>query len=284
MLYIDENSKVVVCGITGKQGTLHTKLMKEYGTNIVAGVTPGKGGMQNEGIPVYNTVKEAVKNTGANVSIIFVPASFAADSIIESSDAGIELCVCITEGIPVLDMIKVKSYLRDKKMVLLGPNCPGLIVPGKCKVGIMPNDIHTEGKIGVISRSGTLTYEVVKLLKDAGYGESAVIGIGGDPIHGINFIDALEAFNNDDNTECVVLIGEIGGNDEEKAADWIEKNMNKKVVAYIGGKSAPKGKRMGHAGAIVSGNSGTAKSKTEYLKTKNIPVANTLSEILQCLK
>jgi len=279
MNYINSESKVVVSGLTGKQGTLHARLMKEYGTKVVAGVTPGKGGIFHEGIPVFDTVEKAVKETGADVSIIFVPPAFAADSIMESSDAGINLCVCITEGIPVIDMLKVKSYLRDKKMKLLGPNCPGIIVPCESKVGIMPGDIHSRGNIGIVSRSGTLTYEAVKVLHDAGFGQSAVIGIGGDPIHGLGFIDVLDSFNQDESTEAVLMIGEIGGSDEEKAADWYEKNMNKKLIAFIGGKTAPKGKRMGHAGAIVSGNSVTAASKSEYLRSKGIPVADVLDDI-----
>lgn len=283
MNYIDAHSRIVVSGITGKQGTLHTGLMKEYGTNIVAGVTPGKGGTTHLNVPVYDTIKRAVEEQKADVSIIFVPAAFAADSIIESCDAGIKMCVCITEGIPVIDMLRVKSYIRDKDMILLGPNCPGIIIPGESKVGIMPGDIHSRGHIGVISRSGTLTYEVVKVLSDAGYGESAVIGIGGDPIHGLDYVDVLKSFNEDEETEAVVMIGEIGGNDEENAADWIHENMKKKVVAFIGGKSAPKGKRMGHAGAIVSGKAATAASKSEYLRSRGIPVSETLEDIVSFL-
>ena len=279
-VYINENSRVIVCGITGKQGVTHTTQMLNYGTKVVGGVTPGKGGSEVLGLPVFNTVKEAVKATGADVSVIFVPPPFAADSILESCDAGIRLTVCITEGIPVMDMMRVKSFLRDKPMILLGPNCPGLISPGKSKVGIMPGPIHKPGRVGIVSRSGTLTYEAVKKLSDSGIGQSSVVGIGGDPIHGLSFTDVLAAFANDSETDSVVMIGEIGGADEEAAADWVHKNMKKPVIAFIGGKNAPPGKRMGHAGAIISGGRGTAASKAAYLEAHGIPVATSLDAIV----
>ncbi|KAI4453995.1 succinyl-coa ligase subunit alpha [Holotrichia oblita] len=249
--------------------------MLDYGTNVVGGVTPGKGGTDCMGLPVFDTVKEAVAATKANVSIIFVPAAFAADGILEAADAGIELVVCITEGIPVLDMMKVKHYLAGKKTRLIGPNCPGIITPAECKVGILPGYIHTPGHVGVISRSGTLTYEAVNQLSAKGIGQSTAIGIGGDPIKGIGFIDALELFNNDPETYAIVMIGEIGGSGEEDAAEWIKKNLKKPVAAFIAGSTAPAGKRMGHAGAIIMGGKGTAEGKQQALKNAGVLLAET---------
>src|ERR671937_1406881 len=247
--------------------------MRDYGTRIVAGVTPGKGGTTHEGIPVYNTVAEAVREAGANASVIYVPPAFAADAIMEAADAGLALVVCITEGIPALDMVKVKEYLADKRTRLVGPNCPGVISPGKCKIGIMPGHIHKEGNVGVVSRSGTLTYEAVGQLSKLGIGQSTCIGIGGDPIIGTNFLDALKLFNEDPQTEAIVMIGEIGGNAEETAAAYIKKNVRKPVTAFIAGQTAPPGRRMGHAGAIISGGHGTAKEKIRALESAGIRVA-----------
>ena len=283
-VYVDENTKVIVCGITGKQGMFHAEQMLNYNTKVVGGVTPGKGGTTVLGVPVFNSVKEAVKATGADVSLVFVPAPSAANSILESSDAGIRMSVCITEGIPIMDMMHVKSYLRDKPMILLGPNCPGLIMPGKCKIGIMPAAIHKPGRVGVVSRSGTLTYEMIKILSDNGIGQSGVVGIGGDPINGLSFTDVLAAFADDPETDSVVMIGEIGGTGEERAADWVKQNMKKPVYGFIGGKTAPPGRRMGHAGAIISGGQGTAGAKSAYLEKCGIPVRASLDAIASLLK
>jgi succinyl-CoA synthetase alpha subunit len=274
-ILIDKNTKLVVQGITGGEGSFHAKQCMEYGTNLVAGVTPGKGGQKfEEKIPVFNRVEDAVKNEGANTSCIFVPAAFAADAIVEAADAGIGLVVCITEGIPVLDMIKVKNYLKGKKTRLIGPNCPGLISPGKAKVGIMPGFIHKEGEVGVISRSGTLTYEAVYQMTNLGIGQSTCIGIGGDPIVGTYFTDLLELFEQDPQTRAIVMIGEIGGTAEEEAAAFVKGNVKKPVVGFIAGQTAPPGRRMGHAGAIISGGKGTAREKMESWKTAGIHVVN----------
>src|SRR6476646_9182635 len=252
---VDKNTRLIVQGITGKEGTFHMLQMRDYGTNVVGGVTPGKGGTTHEGIPVFNTVADAVKETGANASVIYVPPAFAADAIMEAADAGLPLVVCITEGIPVADMVKAKEYLRDRGTRLLGPNCPGIISPGKCKIGIMPGHIHKQGTVGVVSRSGTLSYEAVGQLTRLGIGQATCIGIGGDPIIGTNFVDALKLFNEDPDTHAIVMIGEIGGNAEETAAQYIKDNVKKPVVGFIAGQTAPPGRRMGHAGAIISGGS-----------------------------
>lgn len=278
-VYVDKNTKVIVQGITGSTALFHTKQMLEYGTQIVAGVTPGKGGQVVEGVPVFNTVEEAKKETGANVSVIYVPAPFAADAILECADAELDLAICITEHIPVLDMVKVKRYLEDKHTRLIGPNCPGVISPDDCKIGIMPGYIHKKGHVGVVSRSGTLTYEAVHQLTEEGIGQTTAVGIGGDPVNGTNFIDVLDAFNKDEDTKAVVMIGEIGGTAEEEAAEWISKNMTKPVVGFIGGQTAPPGKRMGHAGAIISGGKGTAKEKIKTLNENGVKTADTPSEI-----
>ncbi|RQW76815.1 MAG: succinate--CoA ligase subunit alpha [Geobacter sp.] len=273
-ILLNKNSKVLVQGITGRSGLFHTQQCRDYGTKIVAGVTPGKGGIHIEGIPVFNTVEEAVHYTGANVSMIFVPPPAAADAVLEAADAGIELAVCITEGIPVRDMVQARRILEGKKMRLVGPNCPGVITPGECKVGIMPGYIHKPGKIGVVSRSGTLTYEAVKQLTEAGLGQSTCVGIGGDPIIGMKFIDVLELFNKDPETEGVFMIGEIGGGAEEEAAFWIKANMKKPVGAFIAGVTAPTGKRMGHAGAIITGGKGKAEDKIRTLTECGVTVAS----------
>ncbi|MBW2096009.1 MAG: succinate--CoA ligase subunit alpha [Deltaproteobacteria bacterium] len=278
-ILVDENSKVIVQGITGKEGSFHTKQMLEYGTRIVAGVTPGKGGMVSEGVTVFNTVREAVEKAGANVSCIFVPPPFAADAIIEAAAAGIAVIVCITEGIPTLDMIKVAAFLKDKQVTLIGPNCPGIISPGKTKVGIMPGSIHRPGGVGVISRSGTLTYEVVHQVTNAGLGQSTCIGIGGDPIIGTSFIDHLEKFEKDPDTQAVVLIGEIGGSAEEEAAEYIKHSFSKPVIAFIAGQTAPPGRRMGHAGAIISGGQGKAEDKIKALQEADIKVVMDLGRL-----
>jgi len=281
-ILVDENSRVVVQGITGKEGSFHTQQMIEYGTNVVAGVTPGKGGEKFEDkVPVFNTMAEAVEETGANVSAIFVPPAFAPDAIFEAADAGIETVVCISEGIPALDMLRVYNYLKTAGARLIGPNCPGVISPGKCKVGIMPGFIHKQGSVGLISRSGTLTYEAVDQITKVGLGQSTCIGIGGDPVIGTRFIDALKLFKDDDQTEAVMLIGEIGGTAEEEAAAWVEKNFNKPVVAFIAGQTAPPGKRMGHAGAIISGGKGTAKEKMKALRQAGITVCESPAVIGQ---
>ena len=278
-IWVDANTKVIVQGITGKQGAFHTEQMLAYGTKVVGGVTPGKGGQTVLGVPVFQTVTEARKATQANASVIYVPPRFAADAILEAADAGIALVVCITEGIPILDMARVKHYLAGTDTRLIGPNCPGIITPGACKIGIMPGYIHRKGHVGVISRSGTLTYEAVKQLSDRGIGQSTVIGIGGDPIRGTGFLDALRAFEADMDTYAVVMNGEIGGSGEEEAAEYIRTKMTKPVAAFIGGQSAPAGKRMGHAGAIISGGKGTASGKIEALRAAGVEVALTPDRI-----
>jgi succinyl-CoA synthetase alpha subunit len=264
---------VLTQGITGATGQFHTRACKEYGTQMVAGVTPGKGGTSYDGIPIFDTVCRAVAETGANASVIYVPPPFAADAILEASDAGIPLIICITEGVPVRDMVRVKRYLAGRRSQLLGPNSPGVITPGECKIGIMPGHIHREGSIGVVSRSGTLTYEAVDQLSRLGMGQSTCVGIGGDPVHGFEFVDVLELFNRDPDTQAVVMIGEIGGSAEEEAASWIKGNMKKPVVGFIAGQTAPPGKRMGHAGAIISGGKGAAKEKIAALKQAGIQMA-----------
>lgn len=282
-VYINADTKVIVQGITGETALFHTKQMVEYGTKIVAGVTPGKGGQTIEGVPVFNTVQEAVDETGANVSVIYVPAPFAADAIMEAVDAELDLTICITEHIPVLDMVKVKRYMEGKKTRLVGPNCPGVISAEECKIGIMPGYIHKKGHVGVVSRSGTLTYEAVYQLSQAGIGQTTAVGIGGDPVNGTNFIDVLKEFNEDPETYAVVMIGEIGGTAEEEAAAWVKENMTKPVVGFIGGQTAPPGKRMGHAGAIISGGTGTAAEKIKAMNRADIEVAATPSVIGETL-
>ena len=276
---VDKNTRLVVQGITGKEGTFHTKQMVEYGTRVVAGVTPGKGGTEHEGIPVFNTVADAVREAGANASVIYVPPPFAADAIMEAADAGLPLVVCITEGIPALDMVKVKEYLSDKRTRLIGPNCPGIISPGKCKIGIMPGHIHREGRIGVVSRSGTLTYEAVGQLTALGLGQSTAIGIGGDPIVGTTHTDALALFQEDDETDGIIMIGEIGGTAEEEAAAFAKENVHKPIVAFIAGQTAPPGRRMGHAGAIIAGGKGTAAEKMKALEEAGINVVKSPADI-----
>jgi len=283
-ILLNRNSKIVVQGITGRSGLFHSRQCREYGTRIVAGVTPGKGGIHIDGIPVFNTVEEAVHYTGADVSMIFVPPPSAADAILEAADAGIELAICITEGIPVRDMVLARRILDGKKMRLVGPNCPGVITPGECKVGIMPGYIHKSGKIGVVSRSGTLTYEAVKQLSDMGLGQSTCVGIGGDPICGMRFIDCLELFNRDPDTEAVFMIGEIGGGAEEDAARWIKDNMKKPVAAFIAGITAPPGKRMGHAGAIITGGKGKAGEKIRILAECGVTVAGSPTKMGEAMK
>jgi succinyl-CoA synthetase alpha subunit len=280
-ILVDKNTRLVVQGITGREGEFHTRRMIEYGTNVVAGVTPGKGGGWVNSVPVFDTIKEAVAATEANASIIFVPARFAPDAMYEAADGGISLIVCITEGIPILDMLKVRAYLDQKGVRLIGPNCPGVITPGECKVGIMPAYIHTLGPVGVISRSGTLTYEVVNELTRRGMGQSTCVGIGGDPIIGSDFIDILTLFEEDPLTEQVVLIGEIGGSDEERAADFIAAHVTKHVTAFVAGRTAPPGKRMGHAGAIISGGTGTAIEKIKALESVGVEVARHPAEIAE---
>jgi len=272
-ILVDEKTRLLVQGITGREGTFHTRQAVAYGTKVVAGVTPGKGGTSAEGIPVFNTVREARDNTGANVSVIFVPPAFASDAIMEAADAGLPLVVAITEGIPTLDMIRVMQFLAHTKTRLIGPNCPGIISPGKCKVGIMPGAIHRPGHVGVVSRSGTLTYEAVGQLTALGIGQSTCIGIGGDPIIGTTFVDVLRLFNDDPETRAIVLIGEIGGTAEEEAAAFIKANVKKPVVGFIAGRTAPPGRRMGHAGAIISGGKGTAPDKIAALEAAGVTVA-----------
>jgi succinyl-CoA synthetase alpha subunit len=278
-IYLDGNSRVIVQGITGSAGAFHARQMLDYGTKVVGGVTPGKAGTEVEGVPVFNSVSQAVRATEADVSVIFVPPAFAADAICEGFDSGLDLVICITEGIPVLDMVKVKRFMEGKKTRLVGPNCPGVISPGKCKAGIMPGSIHRPGDIGVVSRSGTLTYEAVHQVSALGLGQSTCVGIGGDPVNGTNFIDVLSAFEADPETRAVILIGEIGGTAEEDAAEWIKANMRKPVVGYIAGLTAPKGKRMGHAGAIVSGGKGTAAEKIETFRRAGISVSESPADI-----
>lgn len=282
---VSNDSRLLVQGITGRDGSFHTHLMREYGTNIVAGVTPGKGGMVIEDVPVFNTVVDAVEKTGANVSVLFVPARFATNAIFEAVDAGIELIVAITEGIPVKDTISVMRFIKDKGARLIGPNCPGIITPGECKVGILPTTVFKKGRVGVVSRSGTLTYEIVSYITEAGFGESTAVGIGGDPVIGTRFVDMLELFKDDDETEAVVLIGEIGGSDEEVAARYIEEtDYPLPVFSFVAGRTAPKDKRMGHAGAIISGGSGAASEKIKALEDAGVLVAKLPSDIGKFLK
>jgi succinyl-CoA synthetase alpha subunit len=278
-ILVDKNTRVVVQGITGKEGAFHTGQMIAYGTKIVAGVTPGKGGSEHNGVPVFDTVADAVKATGANASVIYVPPAFAADAIMESAEAGLPLMVCITEGIPALDMVRAFDYLRDRVTRLIGPNCPGIISPGKCKIGIMPGHIHAEGHVGVVSRSGTLTYEAVHQLTNLGLGQSTAIGIGGDPVIGTNFVDALALFEQDPDTEAVVMIGEIGGTAEEQAAQFVRDHMTKPVIGFIAGQTAPPGRRMGHAGAIIAGGKGTAAEKMAAMEAAGIHVVRSPADI-----
>lgn len=283
-ILIDENTKVVVQGLTGKEGTFHSLRNRAYGTNIVAGMTPGKAGQDVEGIPVFDTVASAVAETGANTSLIFVPARFAADAILEAAESEVALAVCITEGVPVADMARVHSYLKGKATTLVGPNCPGLISPGKSNVGIIPGEICMPGNLGLVSRSGTLTYQIVHELTQRGIGQSTCVGIGGDPVHGVDHIDALRMFQEDDETEIIVLIGEIGGDAEERAAAFARDHVTKPVIAYIAGFTAPPGKRMGHAGAIVTGSSGTAQAKADALEAAGVRVGRTPTEVAELVQ
>ena len=278
-IYIDNKTKVIVQGITGRDGAFHTKHMIDYGTNVVAGVTPGKGGTKVDDVPVFNSMYEAVKETNADTSVIYVPARFATDAVYEAADSGVSLVICITEGVPVNDIMKAKTYLKSKNVRMIGPNCPGLITPGKCKIGIMPGHIVKPGNVGVVSRSGTLTYEVVYALTNKNIGQSTCIGIGGDPIIGTNFIDVISAFNEDEETKAIAMIGEIGGTAEEETAEFIKKHVKKPVACFISGRTAPPGKRMGHAGAIISGGMGTFAGKEKAMKDAGIPIAKTPVEI-----
>ena len=282
-ILVNDNTRLVVQGITGAEGSFHTRQMIEYGTRVVAGVTPGKGGQEFEGVPVFNTVREGVAATDANVSVIFVPPAFAGDAVMEATDAGVDLVVCITEGIPTGDMVRAYEFLRGKPTRLIGPNCPGIISPGQCKIGIMPGFIHLPGNVGVISRSGTLTYEAVGQLTDRGIGQSTCIGIGGDPVIGTGFVDALELFGADDDTAAVVMIGEIGGSAEEEAADLVKERFNKPVVGFIAGRTAPPGRRMGHAGAIIAGGKGTAEEKMQAMQEAGVHVCESPAQIGETL-
>ena len=283
-ILVNKNTRVICQGFTGRQGTFHSEQAIQYGTNLVGGVTPGKGGQTHLGLPVFNEVKEAIKETNADATVIYVPPKFAASSILEASNAGIKIIVCITEGIPILEMLEVKKTIARNKTILIGPNCPGIITPDECKIGIMPANIHKRGKIGIVSKSGTLTYEAVHQTTSIGYGQSTCVGIGGDPIKGINFIECLSMFEKDSETEGIILVGEIGGNDEELAAEHIRNNINKPVVAHIAGITAPTGKRMGHAGAIISGNSGTAISKINALEKAGVFIAHSPAEMGETMK
>ena len=283
-ILVNKNTRVICQGFTGRQGTFHSEQAIQYGTNLVGGVTPGKGGQIHLGLPVFNEVKEAIKETNADATVIYVPPKFAASSILEASNAGIKIIVCITEGIPILEMLEVKKTITRNKTLLIGPNCPGVITPDECKIGIMPANIHKRGKIGIVSKSGTLTYEAVHQTTSIGYGQSTCVGIGGDPIKGINFIECLSMFEKDSETEGIILVGEIGGNDEELAAEHIRNNINKPVVAYIAGITAPTGKRMGHAGSIISGNSGTAISKINALEKAGVFIAHSPAEMGETMK
>jgi len=282
-IWLDSSSKIVVQGITGKNGQFHTEQMLDYGTKVIGGVTPGKGGQETQGLPIWDTLSEAT-DAGANVSCVFVPPPFAADAIMEAADSGIELIVAITEGIPALDMVKVKKYIETKNTRLIGPNCPGIITPGKSKVGIMPGHIHRRGDVGIISRSGTLTYEAVNQVTEKGLGQSTCVGIGGDPVNGTNFIDCLEAFEKDNNTKSIIMIGEIGGNAEETASEYVKEYVSKPVVGFIAGRTAPPGKRMGHAGAIISGGKGTASAKMKAMERAGIHVSENPSELGKTLE